>query len=150
MLASQGTALVGNWPYRQIVDAHLQRIGGAAGREPAIEPMFEEIFSYCVNNSTDFLLAGYPFDLCLCDLKELDETKAVLEQLSRALMTGLNCRLFADAILLAHLDVAEFSPGNVHGHSGLLPLPLCANLRGGRGSQDWNRFAPAFRRLRLT
>jgi hypothetical protein len=73
MLASQGTALVGNWPYRQIVMRIFKELAQRApGQDMAVEAMFEEIFSYSVNNSTDFLLAGYPFDLCLCDLRELE------------------------------------------------------------------------------
>jgi hypothetical protein len=109
MLASQGTALVGNWPYRQIVMRIFKELAQRApGQDMAVEAMFEEIFSYCVNNSTDFLLAGYPFDLCLCDLRELEEMKAALETLSKALMKGLNCRTFADAILLAHLEAQSF------------------------------------------
>lgn len=126
MLASQGTALVGNWPYRQIVMRIFKELVERAGREPALATMFEEIFSYCVNNSTDFLLAGYPFDLCLCDLKELDEAKLKLEKLSRALMTGLNHRRFADAILLAHLEAQSF---HQEMYTDLLDFCRCLYLR---------------------
>ena len=125
MLASQGTALVGNWPYRQMLMRIFKEVV-ERGREPALEPMFEEIFSYCVNNSTDFLLAGYPFDLCLCDLKELDETKTVLEKWAKALMTGLNCKFFADTILLAHLESQSF---HQEMYTDILDFCRCLYLR---------------------
>ena len=105
MLASQGSALVGNWPYRQILIRLFNEL--AAGQQ-AIRPMFEDIFSYCVSNSTDFLLSGYPFDLCLCDLQNMTETKVALDHLSQALIAGLGCEGYEEEILLAHLESQSF------------------------------------------
>ena len=109
MLASQGSSLVGNWPYRQIlihIFNDLAANNGVLGQP--IDLMFKDIFSYCVNNSTDFLLAGYPFDLCLCDLKQIDPAKAALEQLSQALIKGLEYETFKESILLAHMKSQSF------------------------------------------
>ena len=105
MLASQGSTLVGNWPYRQIL---IRVFNELAGDSQAIRPMFEDIFSYCVSNSTDFLLAGYPFDLCLCDLQNMSETKVALDHLSQALIAGLGCEGYEEEILLAHLESQSF------------------------------------------
>lgn len=70
MLASQGPAFVGSWPYRQILirifKSLHRRSGGASER--SIERLVIGIFYSCLYNSTDFLLAGYSFDLCLCRL----------------------------------------------------------------------------------
>jgi hypothetical protein len=108
MLASQGSSLVGNWPYRQILIRIFNELANGPKAEQPIRHIFEDIFTYCVKNSTDFLLAGYPFDLCLCDLQRINETKPALEQLSRALIKGLGCESFEEAILLAHLESQSF------------------------------------------
>lgn len=105
MLASQGSTLIGNWPYRQILIRIFNEL--AEGKQ-AIRPMFEDIFSYCVNNSTDFLLAGYPFDLCLCDLQNMNEIKPALDLFSQALIKGLECENYDEEILLAHLESQSF------------------------------------------
>ena len=105
MLASQGSTLVGNWPYRQILIRIFNEL--AEGKE-SIQTMFEEMFSYCVNNSTDFLLAGYPFDLCLCDLQQMNEIKPALDLFSQALIKGLGCENYEAEILLAHLESQSF------------------------------------------
>lgn len=109
MLASQGSTLVGNWPYRQILIHIFNELTRKVGvTEQAIELMCKQIFSYCVNNSTDFLLAGYPYDLCLCDLRKVGAAKGALEQLSQALIKGLDYETFRDSILLAHLKSQSF------------------------------------------
>jgi hypothetical protein len=109
MLASQGSTLIGNWPYRQILIRIFNELANNGGLQvQPVRAMFEDIFSYCVSNSTDFLLAGYPFDLCLCDLRRVDEVRPALEQLSQALIKGLGCENYEEAILLAHLESQSF------------------------------------------
>ena len=109
MLASQGSTLVGNWPYRQILIRIFNDLVANVGVPPqAIELMCKDIFSYCVSNSTDFLLAGYPYDLCLCDLRQVGAAKGALEQLSQALIKGLEYETFKESILLAHLKSQSF------------------------------------------
>jgi len=59
-----------------------------------IRGMASSIFDYCLYNSYDFQLAGYSFDLCLTDLRKLNERqneglKSAIEELSRALCAAL-------------------------------------------------------------
>src|SRR5687768_12275620 len=63
-----------------------------------------------MHNSADFILAGYPFDLSLFDLHQVNSIKEPLESLSQALVNGLEkpgsrC---ADLIQLAHLQSQSF------------------------------------------
>jgi cysteine peptidase C11 family protein len=107
MLASQGNAFVGSWPYRQI----LMRIFKDIKANPTprqIESMLGKICDYCVHNSTDFLLAGYPFQICLCNLKEIGKIGADIQRLAKALMNSLTFEEFKDSILLAHLKSQSF------------------------------------------
>lgn len=114
MLASQGPAFVGSWPYRQILmrvfkdsDAQKALEGGGASSEEirgSIKGTIDKIFSYCFFNSTDFLLAGYSFDVCLCDLNKVTEIKGPLTNLSEVLQAGLDDDLVKNFILLAHLE----------------------------------------------
>src|SRR2546430_15141028 len=55
-----------------------------------------------LRNSYDFELAGYSFDLCLCDLKKVKELTTPLKALSNTLKGGLTDRLAKECILLAH------------------------------------------------
>jgi hypothetical protein len=113
MLASQGPAFVGSWPYRQILMRvfenidDLRRLEGGAPRRQVrkhIEAVLLDIFSFCFDNSTDFLLAGYSFDLCLCNLNKVREIKSSLLKLSDALVAGLADNLVRDFIVLAHWE----------------------------------------------
>lgn len=115
MLASQGSAFVGSWPYRQILISmfnnvddlkKLEREGKSKEAKENIKELLGDIFSYCYYNSTDFLLAGYSFDLCLCNLNKVTGITAPLAQLSKALSSGLTDEdeLFKDLIVLAHWE----------------------------------------------
>src|SRR5215510_48552 len=80
MLASQGPAFVGSWPYRQILIRIFNALENGslkipednpnkeAIRGPIIRKLMFEIFHSCVRNSADYLLGGYSFQLTLCDL----------------------------------------------------------------------------------
>jgi len=109
MLASQGTAFVGSWPYCQM----LRRVFNSLEHrtrfnQQTMKEMLIDLFFYCMHNSTDFLLAGYPFDLCLCDLNQISTIKEPLEKLSRALVNGLRYRKVMDLIVLAHWRSQSF------------------------------------------
>lgn len=109
MLASQGTAFVGNWPYKQL----LRRVFDALEKntaltEPTLRRMLVQMFSYCMQNSTDFLLAGYPFDLALYDLGKISTLQQPLEKLSKALIEGLKDDRCMDLIILAHWRSQSF------------------------------------------
>ncbi|MBV9959183.1 MAG: hypothetical protein JO360_12220, partial [Acidobacteria bacterium] len=75
-------------PYRQMLIRlfnDLEHDGAAIN----IKNMLSKYFFYCLNNSADYLLAGYSFDLCVCDLTRVSTTKEALQELSRALTEGL-------------------------------------------------------------
>jgi hypothetical protein len=110
MLASQGATFIGSWPYREILlrifkDLKTNRNQLNNGE---IKTMLTRIFSYCLHNSTDFLLAGYPFDLCLTDLSKMEAVKPQLSNLTKALIDGLQDPETKEAILLAHLESQSF------------------------------------------
>lgn len=106
MLASQATTYVGSWPYRQI----LIRIFNSMkpGREQeSMEEMLRDMFSYCLHNSKDFLLAGYPYDICLSRLgAPMEEAKTEIDKLAAALIKGV--KIFQEDIVKAHLKAQSF------------------------------------------
>ena len=110
MLASQGTTFVGSWPYREILLRIFKDVRDSRSnmKDADIKEMLIKIFSYCLHNSTDFLLAGYPFDLCLCDLKEIEEVRPSLNRLSTALIKAVEKCPYKESIQLAHLEAQSF------------------------------------------
>lgn len=114
MLASQGPAFVGSWPYRQI----LVRIFNALAGKTAIDmrDLMYQIYRSCMLNSVDYLLAGYSFQLTLCDLEKMVTSNATLREtiaeLARTLTAGLETEpaneLSIDSILLAHWKSQSF------------------------------------------
>jgi hypothetical protein len=109
MLASQGTAFVGSWPYRQMLKRVFEALEHKTRfNQQTMKKMLKDLFFFCMHNSTDFLLAGYPFDLCLCDLNEVSTIKEPLEKLSTALINGLNYAKVRDLIILAHWRSQSF------------------------------------------
>lgn len=88
MLASQGPAFVGTWPYRAI----LIRIFNDLSRPGHIniKRMFHRIFKYCFFNAVDFLLAGYSFQLTLINLKRIRCLEPAIKELVKALIAGLS------------------------------------------------------------
>lgn len=122
MLASQGPEFVGSWPYTQIL---VRVFNDLVRGEKNIEAMVEKIFSYCFYNSYDFQMAGYSFDLALCDLKMVKQTKTQIDALASRLMRALGAKKGTAAasvgkrvnegdefirglILLAHWDAQSF------------------------------------------
>jgi hypothetical protein len=133
MLASQGPAFVGSWPYRQILLRIFNKLGpGPTPPSPSdaeVREMVADIFSYVVHNSYDFQLAGYSFDVALCDLTQAWKLKESVGYLVGALMEGLTGEadlshgltgeaelahdpaavpLAREMILLAHWDAQSF------------------------------------------
>jgi len=106
MLASQGPAFVGSWPYRQI----LIRIFKALSQSNAINmrDLLYEIYHSCMLNSADYLLAGYSFQLTLCDLERIATIKDPIDELAKALTAGLNNELSKDYILFSHWKSQSF------------------------------------------
>lgn len=111
MLASQGPAFVGSWPYRQILislfnlTTRLEARGGRDGERQEIDEAMRNITSYCFHNSTDFLLAGHSFDVTLCDLTRVsDHFTEQLARLKKALRGALGNSVTRSLVLLAHWE----------------------------------------------
>jgi len=118
MLASQGPAFVGSWPYRQI----LIRIFNSLADRVAINmrDLMYDIHHSCMLNSADYLLAGYSFQLTLCDLEKVSAIKESINELARVLKAGLDKEKAArerkergespltDCILLSHWKSQSF------------------------------------------
>jgi Clostripain family len=105
MLAAQGPAFVGSWPYRQIL---MRVFYDVVKKEKYVQRMFKKIFDYCLFNSRDFQLAGYSFDLCLCDLSKVAQITEPIEKLSSALTEYIADQLVQERILLAHWDAQSY------------------------------------------
>jgi len=119
LLASQGPAFVGSWPYRQILVRIFNTLpdkSTAAGKEIApqsLDPdemrnLMLEIYRSCMRNSADYLLAGYSFQLTLCDLERIPDIHDEIYALTEALTAGLEDALARDYILLAHWKSQSF------------------------------------------
>jgi hypothetical protein len=87
--------------------------------KPDVKETLIRIFGYCINNSFDFQLAGYSFDMALCDLAKVrDVMTEPLKELISALSDGLNSEkvgalpdrngIIKKMILLAHWDAQSF------------------------------------------
>ena len=109
MLSSQGTAFVGSWPYSQM----LRRVFDSLQKkipldDKTMKEMLVDLFFFCMHNSTDFLLAGYPFDLTLYDLTKISTIREPIDKLSQALIEGLEDEKCRDFILLSHWKSQSF------------------------------------------
>lgn len=115
MIASQSPAFVGSWPYTPIVLRILKDVKFAKEANPpkgeteaTIRAKCSRIFSYCVYNSYDFLLAGYSFNLTLCDLTNAWTVTEPLKKLSALLTECLDDQRAKQLILLAHWEAQSF------------------------------------------
>ena len=135
MLASQGATFVGSWPYREILLRIFKdlKINENILNDGQIKAMLTKIFSYCLHNSTDFLLAGYPFDLCLSDLRKMQDVKPYLDTLAKALIDGLDDPEVKESILLAHLESQSFY-GEMY--SDIIDFCRCLYLRLNRARES--------------
>jgi hypothetical protein len=107
MLASQGPAFVGSWPYRQILIRIFNALEDKSKAINMRELMFE-IYRSCMRNSADYLLAGYSFQLTLCDLDKITDLQDEIDELARALTAGLAKDFSRDLILLSHWKSQSF------------------------------------------
>jgi hypothetical protein len=108
MLAAQGPSFVGSWPYRQILIRIFNHVARNERGPLAVKELLRDIFFYCLYNSYDFIVAGYNFDVCLCDLNKVLGTRAAIADLSKSLIAGLSDPQIKERILLAHLDAQSF------------------------------------------
>ena len=54
-----------------------------------IRQLISDIFQFCLHNSTDYLLAGYSYQLTLCDLSRVSDLDKPMARLSSALVQAL-------------------------------------------------------------
>lgn len=76
--------------------------------QPDLKEILTRIFYYCIYNSFDFQLAGYSFDLCLCDLNKVSQITMPLKTLSDTLTKRLTEPVVKQLVLLAHWDSQSF------------------------------------------
>ena len=129
MLASQGPNFVGSYPYREIlIRAFNDQTPNDEGKLPSPRATLLKFFSYILSNSFDYQLAGYSFDLCLCDLQGTRKIKDALLELSGLLVYGLQAEdpLLKELILLAHWDAQSFWQES---YTDLFDFCFCLNKR---------------------
>jgi hypothetical protein len=82
-----------------------------------VKELLKKFYYSVLYNSADFQLAGYSFDLCLCDLNKVGELKGPIDNLARALKRGMagdpglvpgTVPLARELVLLAHWDAQSF------------------------------------------
>jgi hypothetical protein len=120
MLASQGPTFVGSWPYREIL---MNIFKDPAVKDQKAKNLLTDIFDSCLLNSFDFLLAGYSYQMTLCNLAKISDVKAPIEKLAQALIDGLEDKneeadaaddsnttsnMIADLIVYAHWKSQSF------------------------------------------
>jgi len=86
LLASQGPTFVGSWPYREILMRIFREV---EEKRENIRQLISDIFQFCLHNSTDYLLAGYSYQLTLCDLSRVSDLDKPMARLSSALVQAL-------------------------------------------------------------
>ncbi|HEX8456466.1 MAG TPA: clostripain-related cysteine peptidase [Pyrinomonadaceae bacterium] len=119
MLASQGPAFVGSWSYRSILSHIFDKLVEQKASRKAfnVKETLIDIFFYVLQNSLDFQLAGYSFDLCLCNLDKMGDLDAPLRKLTKLLVRNLEDKtntLVKDLILLSHWDAQSFWQESYH------------------------------------
>lgn len=107
MLASQGPSFVGSWPYRQILMRVFKDIA-PNGTSKNIPKVIDDIFTYCLENSKDFLLAGYSYQLTLCDLRRISQLKASMQEMTNALAKGMGDAGSMFIVLYSHWKAQSF------------------------------------------
>lgn len=113
MMASEGLSYVGSWPYRQLLKEtfnHMENANSSVIAQDQWNNLVELLYRLCLYSSTDFVISGYSFDLCLCQLSA-DAARYPGERLAalvRALMKGLEDPAIVDLIQLSHLKSQSF------------------------------------------
>lgn len=97
---------------RRLNRLHLSDAFPEIARYPKqnVDTLLSKIFYYCVYNSYDFQLAGYPFDLCLTNLAKLSDAEDRLNELADKLIIALkdDNPTPRQLIILAHWDAQSF------------------------------------------
>ena len=107
MLASQAPSFVGSWPYRHILMRIFKDLE-PSGTSKNIPAILDDIFSYCMHSSKDFLLAGYSYQLTLCDLRRIPEFTESMQELAKTLINGMEDAGSTFIILYSHWKAQSF------------------------------------------
>lgn len=118
MIASQGSEFVGSWPYREILLRVFNDVKDCKlDTSDEIKIAVEKIFAYVLKSSYDFQMAGYSFDLSLCDIDAVSEVTSTLSTLSKLLTEAVQPQsvgtkkvlsFIHERILLAHWKSQSF------------------------------------------
>ena len=101
MMGSEGLSFVGAWPYRRM----LQKIFNVVEKGKKVDVnVLKKLHELCFHNSADVIFAGYSSDLCLLSLnrERVEALGGPMEQLTEALLAGLDDDRGKELILLAH------------------------------------------------
>lgn len=104
MLASQGPTFVGSWPYREIL---MRVFKNPAIEDKAVKDLLLDIFDSCLLNSSDFLLAGYSYQMTMCNLTTISGVKESMENLAKALVEGLKTKDEGASVAEAEKDASH-------------------------------------------
>src|SRR5215213_597880 len=109
MMASEGLSFVGAWPYRKMLDTIFDAVE-AAREKVRIPELVTPLQEFCVQNSADYIFAGYSSDLCLCSLdpERVTALTTPIQELVKAMVAGLNDRRGLEIIQLAHLESQSY------------------------------------------
>jgi Clostripain family len=110
MMASEGLAFVGAWPYRQMLQKIFCTIEYAKGGTINLGTLMKTVYELCLYNSADFIFAGYSSDLCLIslDTNRVEALDEPIQKLTKALTDGLIDEADRDLIVLAHWKSQSF------------------------------------------
>jgi len=109
MMASEGLSFVGAWPYRKMLDTIFDAVEAARGKV-RIPELVTQLQEFCVQNSADYIFAGYSSDLCLCSLdpERVTALTTPIQELVKAMVAGLKDRRGLEIIQLAHLESQSY------------------------------------------
>ena len=102
------------WLNRQWLLGGLTAKAQKAYTKANVKTLLISIFNYCYFNGLDFQLAGYSSDLTLCNLREIDELKASVQNLVTVLTKSLDVAakadddLITDLLVMAHWESQSF------------------------------------------
>ncbi len=112
MLATEGTAFVASWPYRQLLKKILNTIDTAIenGVEVNVDDLVTSLQQLSLHNSTDFMFSGLSADLCLAslDVERINALNSPIRDLTKALKEGMNHRRGLELITMAHLKAQSY------------------------------------------
>jgi hypothetical protein len=125
LMASEGPSFVGSYPYRQLLKKVFNNLKEAkkGGRDLDIQDLVERLYFLTLHNATDFLHAGYSFDLALCNLdpKKVEGVSESIRNLVGILKDGLTAssagnnsvatkrgKRLKELVLLAHWEAQSY------------------------------------------